>query len=55
VSADQFGRNIHYLGCRLPTSATACVYCMAEDMVFCPGPELMQDDERSPCSYVHRV
>src|SRR4051794_33425680 len=22
-----------------------CVYCMAEDMVFRPNPELMQDDE----------
>ena len=46
MSLDQFGRNIHYLRVSLTDKCNLrCVYCMAEDMVFRPNPELMQDDE----------
>jgi cyclic pyranopterin phosphate synthase len=46
VSLDRFGRNIHYLRVSLTDKCNLrCVYCMAEDMVFRPNPELMQDDE----------
>jgi cyclic pyranopterin phosphate synthase len=46
VSLDRFGRNIHYLRVSLTDKCNLrCVYCMAEDMVFRPSPELMQDDE----------
>jgi cyclic pyranopterin phosphate synthase len=46
VAIDRFGRNIHYLRVSLTDKCNLrCVYCMAEDMVFRPTPELMQDDE----------
>jgi GTP 3',8-cyclase len=46
VSLDRFGRNIHYLRVSLTDKCNLrCVYCMAEDMVFRPNAELMQDDE----------
>jgi GTP 3',8-cyclase len=46
VSLDRFGRNIHYLRVSLTDKCNLrCVYCMAEDMVFQPNNELMQDDE----------
>jgi GTP 3',8-cyclase len=46
VSLDRFGRNIHYLRVSLTDKCNLrCVYCMAEDMVFRPSAELMQDDE----------
>jgi cyclic pyranopterin phosphate synthase len=46
VSLDRFGRNIHYLRVSLTDKCNLrCVYCMAEDMVFRPNDELMQDDE----------
>jgi cyclic pyranopterin phosphate synthase len=46
VSLDRFGRNIHYLRVSLTDKCNLrCVYCMQEDMVFRPNPELMQDDE----------
>jgi cyclic pyranopterin phosphate synthase len=46
VSLDRFGRNIHYLRVSLTDKCNLrCVYCMAEDMVFQPNDELMQDDE----------
>src|SRR5258706_14965906 len=46
VSLDRFGRNIHYLRVSLTDKCNLrCVYCMAEDMVFRPNHELMQDDE----------
>jgi cyclic pyranopterin phosphate synthase len=46
VAVDRFGRNIHYLRVSLTDKCNLrCVYCMTEDMVFRPNPELMQDDE----------
>lgn len=46
MAIDRFGRNIHYLRVSLTDKCNLrCVYCMAEDMVFRPTPELMQDDE----------
>jgi cyclic pyranopterin phosphate synthase len=46
VSLDRFGRNIHYLRVSLTDKCNLrCVYCMAEDMVFRPNDDLMQDDE----------
>jgi GTP 3',8-cyclase len=46
VSVDRFGRNIHYLRVSLTDKCNLrCVYCMAEDMVFRPNADLMQDDE----------
>ncbi|MCC7447770.1 MAG: GTP 3',8-cyclase MoaA [Anaerolineae bacterium] len=46
MSLDRFGRNIHYLRVSLTDKCNLrCVYCMAEDMVFRPSAELMQDDE----------
>jgi len=46
LSLDRFGRNIHYLRVSLTDKCNLrCVYCMAEDMVFRPNDELMQDDE----------
>ncbi len=46
MSLDRFGRNIHYLRVSLTDKCNLrCVYCMAEDMVFRPNDELMQDDE----------
>lgn len=46
MSLDRFGRNIHYLRVSLTDKCNLrCVYCMNEDMVFRPNPELMQDDE----------
>lgn len=46
MSRDRFGRNIHYLRVSLTDKCNLrCVYCMKEDMVFKPTPELMQDDE----------
>ncbi|HLY26369.1 MAG TPA: GTP 3',8-cyclase MoaA [Aggregatilineales bacterium] len=46
MSLDRFGRSIHYLRVSLTDKCNLrCVYCMNEDMVFRPNPELMQDDE----------
>jgi len=46
VANDRFGRNIHYLRVSLTDKCNLrCVYCMQEDMVFRPTPELLQDDE----------
>lgn len=46
MSLDRFGRNIHYLRVSLTDKCNLrCVYCMADDMVFRPNAELMQDDE----------
>ncbi len=46
MSLDRFGRNIHYLRVSLTDKCNLrCVYCMAEDMVFRPNADLMQDDE----------
>lgn len=46
MAIDRFGRQIHYLRVSLTDKCNLrCVYCMAEDMVFRPTPELMQDDE----------
>lgn len=46
MAVDRFGRNIHYLRVSLTDKCNLrCVYCMAEDMVFRPSAELMQDDE----------
>lgn len=46
MARDRFGRNIHYLRVSLTDKCNLrCVYCMKEDMVFRPTPELMQDDE----------
>jgi cyclic pyranopterin phosphate synthase len=46
LSLDRFGRNIHYLRVSLTDKCNLrCVYCMAEDMVFRPNDELMQDGE----------
>ena len=43
---DRFGRIINYLRISLTDKCNLrCVYCMAEDMVFRPNPELLQDDE----------
>ena len=43
---DRFGRMINYLRISLTDKCNLrCVYCMAEDMVFRPNRELMQDDE----------
>ena len=43
---DRFGRMINYLRISLTDKCNLrCVYCMAEDMVFRPRHELMQDDE----------
>ncbi len=43
---DRFGRMINYLRISLTDKCNLrCVYCMAEDMVFRPKHELMQDDE----------
>ena len=46
MAFDRYGRNIHYLRVSLTDKCNLrCVYCMAEDMVFRPNPELLQDDE----------
>ncbi len=46
MTLDRFGRHIHYLRVSLTDKCNLrCVYCMAEDMVFRPNPELMQDNE----------
>ncbi|MEP7284562.1 MAG: GTP 3',8-cyclase MoaA [Chloroflexota bacterium] len=46
MSLDRFGRNIRYLRVSLTDKCNLrCVYCMAEDMVFRPNADLMQDDE----------
>jgi GTP 3',8-cyclase len=43
---DRFGRFINYLRISLTDKCNLrCVYCMAEDMVFRPKHELLQDDE----------
>ena len=45
MAIDRFGRNIHYLRVSLTDKCNLrCVYCMAEDMVFRPNHDLMQDD-----------
>ena len=46
MAVDRFGRNIHYMRISLTDRCNLrCVYCMPEDMVFRPSPELMTDDE----------
>lgn len=46
VAQDRFGRMINYLRISLTDKCNLrCVYCMAEDMVFRPKHELLQDDE----------
>lgn len=46
MAVDRFGRNIHYMRISLTDRCNLrCVYCMPEDMVFRPHPELMTDDE----------
>jgi len=46
MAIDQFGRKIHYLRISLTDHCNLrCVYCMPEEQVFRPNPELMQDDE----------
>jgi cyclic pyranopterin phosphate synthase len=46
VAVDRFGRNIHYMRISLTDRCNLrCVYCMPEDMVFRPSPELLTDDE----------
>lgn len=46
MALDKFGRNITYLRISLTDKCNLrCVYCMPEDMVFRPSPQLMQDDE----------
>lgn len=46
MAKDRFGRNIHYLRVSLTDKCNLrCVYCMNENMVFRPTPELMRDDE----------
>lgn len=43
---DTFGRDIHYLRISLTDKCNMrCVYCMAEDMVFMPGDDLMTTPE----------
>jgi GTP 3',8-cyclase len=43
---DRFGRLINYLRISLTDKCNLrCVYCMAEDMVFRPNDQLLQDDE----------
>jgi GTP 3',8-cyclase len=46
VAVDRFGRNIHYMRISLTDRCNLrCVYCMPEDMIFRPSPEIMSDDE----------
>lgn len=46
MAVDRFGRNIHYMRISLTDRCNLrCVYCMPEDMVFRPHPEIMTDDE----------
>jgi len=46
MAFDRFGRNIHYLRISLTDHCNLrCVYCMPEDMIFRPLPEMMQDEE----------
>jgi GTP 3',8-cyclase len=46
VAVDRFGRNIRYMRISLTDRCNLrCVYCMPEDMVFRPHPDLMTDDE----------
>jgi len=46
LAVDRFGRNIHYMRISLTDRCNLrCVYCMPEDMVFRPHPEIMTDDE----------
>lgn len=46
MALDRYGRRIHYLRISLTDRCNLrCVYCMPEEMVFRPNPELMQDDE----------
>ena len=46
MALDRYGRRIHYLRISLTDRCNLrCVYCMPEEMVFRPTPELMQDEE----------
>jgi cyclic pyranopterin phosphate synthase len=46
VAVDRFGRNIRYMRISLTDRCNLrCVYCMPEDMVFRPHPEIMTDEE----------
>jgi GTP 3',8-cyclase len=46
MAVDRFGRGIHYLRISLTDRCNLrCVYCMPEDMIFRPKPELMRDPE----------
>ena len=46
MALDRFGRRIHYLRIGLTDHCNLrCIYCMPENVTFCPGDDLMQDDE----------
>lgn len=46
MAVDRFGRNIRYMRISLTDRCNLrCVYCMPEDMVFRPHPDLMTDEE----------
>ena len=46
MAIDRFGREINYLRISLTDHCNfRCLYCMPEEMIFRPRPELMQDDE----------
>jgi cyclic pyranopterin phosphate synthase len=45
MTIDRFGRDIHYLRISLTDHCNLrYIYCMPEDQIFHPNPELMQDD-----------
>lgn len=46
MAIDRFGRNIRYMRISLTDRCNLrCVYCMPEDIVFRPSPEIMTDEE----------
>src|SRR5574340_1242887 len=46
MTQDSYGRNIHYMRISLTDRCNLrCVYCMPEDIIFRPSPEIMTDDE----------
>jgi cyclic pyranopterin phosphate synthase len=46
LAIDRFGRNIRYMRISLTDRCNLrCVYCMPEDIVFRPSPEIMTDEE----------
>jgi len=43
---DSYGRDLHYLRVSLTDACNLrCVYCMPEEITFCPPASLLQDDE----------